>query len=242
MNIGIQLYTLRKLTSEDFVGTLSQISEIGYDGVEFAGYGNIVADDMKKYLNQFNLKAAGTHVSYQSVLDDLDSVLDYCTKLGVESVVIPAAKFDTYDGWLGFANDLNSFGERFKENGILFGYHNHAHEFEKLNDKYILDIIFENTDPNYVVAELDTYWIKKGKEDPVDYVGKYQGRVPLIHAKDMSSNGDVDTEVGSGIIDFKSVVEASGNARWLIVEQESFNMEPMQSVAISLKNLKKIFE
>ncbi len=241
MNIAIQLYTLRKLTDEDFVGTLSKIAEMGYNGVEFAGYKNICAEDMRKYLSEFNLKAAGTHVSYKSLIEDFDSVIDYCVKLGVESAVVPHAKFETYNEWIEFANNLNIYGSKFRENGILFGYHNHAHEFEKINGEYILDIIFGNTDPMNVVAELDTHWIKKGGEDPVEYVAKYKGRVPLIHAKDITSNGDEDTEVGSGIIDFKSVANASGDVKWIIVEQESFKMDALESVAISLNNLKRIF-
>ena len=49
--IALQLYTLRDLTSNDMAGTLNQVAELGYEGVEPAGYGDLQADSLKRVLD-----------------------------------------------------------------------------------------------------------------------------------------------------------------------------------------------
>jgi hypothetical protein len=36
--VGIQLYSLRTVVPDDVPGTLKQVADMGYSGVEFAGY------------------------------------------------------------------------------------------------------------------------------------------------------------------------------------------------------------
>lgn len=238
MNIGLQMFSLRSKTKEDFVGTLRRVAEVGYDGIEFAGYGNLSSDDMKRYLKEFNLKAAGSHMAMDTIKENFDSIIKYCTNIGLESLVVPGAKFDSYDDWMEFTEDLNVYGKKFHENGMIFGYHNHSHEFKKINDKYIIDIVFENVDPKYVFCEFDTHWISKGGEIPEKFISKYSGRCPLLHAKDVSLDGVGDTEVGSGSINFKEVIKSAGNVKWVIVEQEKYSIDPFDSIEKSLKYLK----
>ena len=49
--IGLQLYSLKELAKQDFIGTLEQVSKIGYDGVEFAGYFDTPAGVLKKTMD-----------------------------------------------------------------------------------------------------------------------------------------------------------------------------------------------
>ncbi len=52
--ISVQLWSVKDATQKDFIGTLEAIAKMGYDGVEFAGYGGIDADTMKKELDRMN--------------------------------------------------------------------------------------------------------------------------------------------------------------------------------------------
>ena len=38
--IALQFYSVRDESSKDFVGTLEKVAEIGYEGIEFAGFGD----------------------------------------------------------------------------------------------------------------------------------------------------------------------------------------------------------
>ncbi|MGB9810100.1 MAG: sugar phosphate isomerase/epimerase, partial [Caldanaerobacter sp.] len=75
--VALQLYTLREETQKDFIGTLEKVAEMGYEGVEFAGYGGLKASELKKVLDRTGLKAAGSHVGIELLKKDLNGVLEY---------------------------------------------------------------------------------------------------------------------------------------------------------------------
>lgn len=241
--VAVQLYTLRDETAKDFVGVLEKVAQIGYTGVEFAGYGDMTAVQMKGHLDRLGLKAAGSHVGLDLLKNKLDEVIEYNLEIGNKYLVCPWAKFETKEEWIEFAHFLNSVGEKCKVKGLQVGYHNHAHEFISYDGEYALDIIFRETDPELVVAEIDTYWVQHAGIDPVGYIKKYAGRLPLVHQKDMEA-GEAKgfTEVGNGIMDIKAIYNTSKDlgAQWFIVEQDKCNRPQIESVTISFENLKKM--
>lgn len=83
---------------------------------------------------------------------------------------------------------FNRIGELCQERGMRYYYHNHYQEFQRFGDKLVYDIIMENTDPGLVYAEMDTYWIARGGQDPVSFMRKYNDRLILLHQKDFPKN------------------------------------------------------
>lgn len=245
MNVAVQLYTLRDETNVDFVGVLEKVAKIGYEGVEFAGYGDISAVKMKEYLKMFGLKVFGSHIGIDILTNKLDEEIEYNLEIGNKYIVLPGNQYGSKDDYLRAAEKYNEIGLKCKANGLQFCYHNHAHEFESFDGEYGLDIIFKNTDPQLVKTEIDTFWVYYAGVDPLDYLSKYSGRCPLVHIKDMEAGEDkINTEVGSGIIDIKSIItvaEAAGS-ECLIVEQDTCKMPSHESVEISFNNLQKILE
>lgn len=225
---------------EDFFGALEQVKKAGYDGVEFAGYGGIAAVDMKAKLEELGLAVAGSHVSYDALKADLEGEVAYAKQIGAYSVVCPWFKSETKEEWLAFAKDLEKFGKRFRAEGIIFGYHNHAHEFETFDGQYIEDLLLEQCDSAAVMAEFDTHWVYKGGENPLDYIGKYKDRCYLLHAKEVAKDGESDTEVGDGLIPFPAIIKTLPNLQWVVVEQESFAIDQWESIAKSCNYLKSI--
>lgn len=240
MKVALQLYSIRDKMEENFLGSLERVKEAGYDGVEFAGYGGIPAKEMKDKLEQLGLAVAGSHVSYDDLKKDLEKEVSYAKEIGAYSVVCPYFHADNKAGWMAFFEDLNAFGKRFAQEGILFGYHNHAQEFEKLDGTYIMDLLLEHCDPNYVTAEFDVHWVYKGGESPLEYVTRYADRCLLLHAKEVAKDGKSDTEVGNGIIPFPEMVKSLPNLEWLIVEQEGFSIDEWESIRKSCDYLKSI--
>jgi Sugar phosphate isomerases/epimerases len=240
MNIALQLYSIRELAKEGLEKTMFEAAKAGYDGVEFAGYGGKSAAEVKELLKKYSLKAAGTHIGYGEVLKDAKGIIEFCKEIGTYSAVVPHAAFNTTAEWVEFAKKMDEFGKMFKEAGIVFGYHNHAHEFVKFDGKYAMDIILENSSPENVIFEMDTHWVCRGNEIPEQYAAKYTGRLPIFHAKDIDVN-DTDTEVGTGRVNFPAVVKAIGKVDWIVVEQEAFQMDMLESIKISCANLNKMF-
>jgi sugar phosphate isomerase/epimerase len=243
--VALQLYTVRNKTETDLVGTLREVARIGYAGVEFAGFRDWEAAELKSVLAQFQLEIAGGHVPIQQLEKGLDSVIAFNLSLGNRYVVcpwIPEERRKDKADWLAIARLFNQVGEKCRENGLTFCYHNHSFEFLRFGDTYALDLLFAATKPELVKAELDTYWIKHGGEDPVEYLKCYGGRCPLLHLKDMADDEKRSfAEVGEGILEWPAIFEAAeeGGVEWYIVEQDTCPGPPIESARLSFENLKK---
>lgn len=242
--VGIQLYSLRDETQKDFVGTLEKVAQIGFQGVEFAGYGDIEALKMKEHLDRLGLKAVSSHVPLDRLENHLEEEIAYAKVLGMDHIVCPWA---TFEGMMEdvekLAKTLNHAGERCKAEGITLSYHNHDHEFVQIDGEYILDLLLQKTKEDNVKAQLDLCWVSRGGVNEVEYVEKYSGRCPLLHAKDYVVEPKFrQVEVGTGLVNFKGIERVAKDigVQWFIVEQEEYNMDPFESIKISLENLKKL--
>ena len=244
--VGLQLYTLREIIGEDAPGVLQQVAEMGYESVELAGFGNLSAEQFKTALDAAGLQVAASHAGLDAIENDFDSVVKQAQLFGYSLVglgSVPAEMRGSKENWIATAKRLSDVGKKLRdEAGLTFFYHNHAFEFEeKFDGTYGLDLLYENSDPQYLQAELDSYWIQKGGANPTEYLKKYAGRVPILHIKDMREDGDFG-EVGAGILDWPSIfaaAEAGGVANY-IVEQDMCPGNPLDSIKISIDNLKKM--
>ena len=134
-------------------------------------------------------------------------------------------------------------GRKFAEAGLTFGYHNHNFEFQKFGNRTALEIILEESDPKAVQLEIDVYWIQAGGADPAAWIKKANGRIDLIHVKDMAIEGREQrfAEVGEGNMNWEAILEAGreSGTRWYIVEQDRcYDRDPFDSLKISFNNLK----
>jgi sugar phosphate isomerase/epimerase len=242
--IGLQLYTVRETLKRDFAGTLRAIADIGYRGVEFAGeMGGYGPRELRRLLDDLGLHPIGGHVGINDLERSLERVLEYYAALGAPYVGVawlPPA-YRNAEGWLRAGRLMEAAAQTARRYGLTFHYHNHDFEFARLqNGQYGLDQLFNNTDPELVKAELDVYWAKKGGEDPVTYIRKLAGRIPLIHLKDMTADAaQTFACVGDGILDFPAIfaaADASG-VDWYIVEQDVCPRGELESARRSYENM-----
>lgn len=234
------MYTLREICAKDFVGTLEKVADIGYAGVELAGLYSLGPGEVKEVLDDLNLKLAGNHVPGER---DLDKLIRINNEMGCTAAwgpCMPEGKLPTDEaGCIAMAEYADRVGAKMKRNGIQLYYHNHSQEFQKINDRYIMDWLLEETDPDSVAAEIDVMWVQHAGVDPAAYIRKYPGRVPLAHIKDMDED-HAFTEVGQGILDFDSIFAACEKVgtKWYIVEQDTCKRDPLESVKMSFDYFK----
>lgn len=243
MGIALQLFTLRNEMEKDFTGTLRRVAEMGYEGVEFAGYGGLPADELRSLLDELNLIAVGSHVSRDRLRDHADDEIKYSRTLGCPYLVCPVIELDERFDLSSWEQNIRLFdevGERIQNAGLQFCYHNHAFEFEfEIDGRSVFETLFTRTDPKFVKMEIDAAWVHKAGIDPVTYLREYRGRVPLLHFKDYKkgNNPKINTvELGQGDVDLMSVYESAHDTgvEWLIVEQDHCTNPPLESVETSM--------
>ena len=242
--IGLQLYTLREDTAKDFAGTLQKVAAIGYGAVELAGYGDLSVRELSGLLEDNHLKVAGSHIPLEKLESDLPKVIEENLKLGNAHIVVPYLAEDrrkTVDGYKKLAETLAGCGETLQTAGMTLCYHNHDFEFKPMeNGQMGEDILLENTDPNFVKIEADAYWILKAGQDPVAFVKKHPGRVPIVHLKDRDLTDGSFAPVGTGDLPLDALIAAALEAgtQYFIVEQDICKGSAIDAVTLSYNNLK----
>ena len=236
--IALQLFSINNISKEKGLReTLRVTAELGYNSVEFAGYFGLTIDEIKEALKKYNLSVAGAHIGISEFENNYEDTVKGLKELGAYSACVPHAKFDTAEEWANFGKRLNAIGEKLRKDGILFGFHNHVIEFEELNGKKVIDIIFENCDPENVFFEFDTRHCAIAGVNPVSYAMKYSGRIPVLHARD--TNMEKDTATGSGVVDFKSVDREANGIKAFVVENGNIgsNLDELRDSAAFLKTI-----
>jgi sugar phosphate isomerase/epimerase len=192
------------------------------------------------------LQAISGHFPYSDAVNDTSATIETVQALGLRYAVVPWLGGDLCPdkaAWIASARAMDEAGARFRNADIALCYHNHAHEFLRLDGQYILDLLFETAPAQNLSAELDTYWIRYGGADPAAYINKYIGRVPLLHLKDMTG-GDNRTfaEMGQGIMEWTPILEAAAKAgvRWYIVEQDECAGDSLESARISAEFVRRL--
>lgn len=262
--IGLQLYTVRGTMKTDFEGTVAKVAATGYQEVEFAGYFNHSPKDVRAILDKNGLVSPSCHVSYDAVENKWAETLEAAKIIGHSYVICPAIEEKQRaepGGWKRAAELFNKAGEASQKEGIQFGYHNHTFEFhpaETLGGKLPYDFLLAETDPKFVIMEMDLCWITVGGGNPIDYFDKYPGRFPLVHVKDwvkdasspsgykLGNGGFVKyggrlADVGQGSIDWKNLFAHDGEAgiKHYFVENDD-PKSPFDDIKISYNYLRDL--
>ncbi len=243
--VGVQLYTVRDDLARDFEGTLARIAEIGYREVEFAGYHGKSASEVRAILTRLGLAAPASHVPIEVFRRDVDGAIAEAKTVGHQYLVVPwlaPPERRSIDDYRRLAEELNRFGEKVRAAGMRLGYHNHDFELGAMDGSVPLDLLFDRTDPNLVIFELDLYWVTKGGADPLTYFSRYPGRVHLVHVKDSAGAPDHrQVDVGKGTIDFAKILSRREQAgiRHAFVEQDE-PANPLEMVRVSYEYLAQL--
>lgn len=270
--VGIQLYSLRDEMANDMDATLKAVKEMGYDCVEFAGYFDKSAEEVRAMLDKYGLECVSVHQGPQLFVEEGQAAVDYLKTIGAKYSAIPHYPGEKLAGtpdWEDTVAMFTKIGKLLKDNGIQQLYHNHDFEFEKFEDKFLLDWLYETIPEDYLQPEVDTCWVHYAGYDPAAYLMKYAGRIKVVHLKDFvctklgsgpvyglidkdgveekkdsrEDNGFEFRPVGHGIQDMPAILEAAekAGAEIVIVEQDaSVDRPPMEAAKMSRDYLKSL--
>lgn len=249
-----------EMWKEDPQGTLKWLQGLGIDGMEGGAavanaFGVSPAEGRQKLAQHGLTCPIQGRVSFGQSEDEMRQVLALAKEMGAAYVVDYFAPFNDRDEILRYCAYFNRVGALCAEEGLVFLYHNHDHEFRRFDGEYGLDIMLDNTDPDLVKQELDVAWVTFGGADPVAYLKKHANRCPVLHMKDFehlhpgspTATGvrqeAVFAEVGTGVVDTAGVVTAAEEVGvdWLVIEQDRMNtLGPKESLERSVAELKRL--
>lgn len=248
--VAVQLYTLRDhcKTPEAVANSLEKVAAIGYKAVQASGLAPMPEEDLVRLCSANGLMLCATHEGSDQILNEPDAVATRLHKLGCKHTAYPypgGIDFTSPESVNGLIQKLNHAGKVLADAGLTLSYHNHQHEFRKLNGQVILEKIYAETDPRYLLAELDTYWVQYGGGDPIAWCASMKGRMPLLHLKDYrinAANSPEFAEIGHGTLNWPAIIATAeaGGCEWFIVEQDQTPGDPFDSLKMSFEYLRTL--
>ncbi len=194
LKVGLILYSVRNEMDKDPIGTVEKVGKLGYKYVETCnhnaikdpgcGFG-IPAEQLKETFDRFGSRVISTHI-FPLDKADMNKVVEYNRTVGNTNIVNPMGQFSTYDDLMQQCEEFNRIGKILHEEGMTYLYHNHQFEFRTIRGKTIMDYLLENTDPDYLSFELDTFWTMRAALCPMEMIKHFGKRIKLVHQKDFA--------------------------------------------------------
>jgi sugar phosphate isomerase/epimerase len=231
--LGIQLYMVLQAYQDDPMGTLKTLKTIGYGEIE--AIVTSTAKTLRDQLNEAGLSCPSMHFDSLGIEPGIEAAHTLGTQYFVSSMLpsfmekMSGGKKATYsrDDAKRTAEFANQIGEKARQAGLQYAYHNHHLEFTDVGQgQTFYDVLLKETDPNLVKLELDCGWVHAGGKNAAEIFKANPGRIPLMHAKDFLPSSKPDdypgAELGRGTVDYKPIMAAADKAglKHCFVEQE----------------------
>lgn len=233
MEAGLNLYSLRDLvqTREGFAEVLQKLKQAGYSYIQISGVPlspQVIAEESGKA----GLPVRLTHQSLDALVNDTQKVMDDNAVFGCKNIGlgwVPPEGLSDKSKLADLTEKLERVGQTMQKNGFTFFLHHHHNEFFKHGKQTALEFILENAPSVHCI--VDTYWVQYGGENPVRVLERLSGRCECVHLKDYRLYRCDDpaasfvphfAPVGSGTLDFPSIVQAAKKAgtKYFFVEQD----------------------
>ncbi|MBQ4135468.1 MAG: sugar phosphate isomerase/epimerase [Clostridia bacterium] len=240
--IAIQLFSLRNTFPNDIEGTLQALKDMGYDGVEFAGFHGRSARELREICERIGIIPISVHITYPELCEKIDERIEEYSELGCKYVAIASMHREFHKGGEkheGVYENIKKMSKRFRDRGMTLVYHNHGYEMCEYEGKRLHEWLFENMTEEELQPEIDTGWIELEVGEAERYIRKFKGRCDLVHVKSYYGHEGYDELVHSpdeikprhmydfcnyevGRLDVPAIARAAveSGAKWLIVEQD----------------------
>lgn len=243
--VGAQLLVFAKKydINKDTDEILDTVAAAGYAAVEGGPRENPA--EYRRKLEARGLVYGGSHVGL-AVLKDVQPIVEYLRAVGASDVSnsgLTTWNNPGLDDYRESIKILNEAGRQLRDQGVHLHYHNHAFEFEKVDgEKRGIDLLIEGLDPEVCDLCCDVAWVGRGGDDPAAFLRRHQDRIGYLHFKDYNDQGWI--EMGQGKVDFAAIMQVlpqMPRVRWVMIEQDSTEIDPKDSATISRKYLRDTF-
>ena len=222
--VGLQLFSIREDMKNNMDEALGKVKAMGYDYVEFAGFFDHTAEEVKAMLDKYDLTAISVHQGVNTFLEEGQKCIDYLKTIGVKYCAIPwyeVGKLKGSPDWDETVANFTAYGKALKENGIQMLYHNHDFEFETFEGKPLFDWIYETIPADILQPQIDTCWVSYAGYNVCEYIEKYAGRLEVIHLKDF-----VCKNLGGGPV-YDLISDGKKGAKKPTREENGFEFRPV---------------
>ena len=245
--IGIQLYTVRKLMTDESSAdaVIASLREIGYGAAQLAGSLETVALTAGACIRQ-GMQVLGILVNIDLCESEQARLFEIARACGATDLGISSSAASEEDV-KGLVPRVNAFARTAQAEGFTFSYHNHSNEFIRTaGGKTVMELLLEGFDAQAVRLMPDTYWLQHGGVDVRDFLARNGARVGLLHLKDMkrAADGPTFAEIGVGNLNFPGILETAAQigVEHVIVEQDKCDGDPLDSARISYEYLKDLWK
>lgn len=246
--VGAQLYTLRDhcKTLADTAASLAKVKAIGYTAVQLSGVAPMKDDPagLAQVIRESGLNACCTHIAFDRLCKETEAVIAEHRQWGVRHVAIGGLPADYFQpgGVARFVAELGGVMPKLKAAGMDFSYHNHNHEFQRIEGETTwLAQLYATAPADLLKAELDTYWVTAGGGSPATWIRSLGKRQPLLHLKDMgiaTGREQRFTPIGRGNLDWPAIFAAAVEVgvEFMLVEQDNcYGADPFAELAASYR-------
>ncbi|MDO7542207.1 MAG: sugar phosphate isomerase/epimerase [Flavobacteriaceae bacterium] len=285
-SIGVQLFSFPKLLEKDFNAGIKMVSEMGYKEIEMfgpfnfsveaakkrwnsitpmlgfngSGYFGHTPKEIKTILDEHNIKVTSIHSDMDTMQTRMEEIAKESEQLGFEYVVLPAIpkeKRQTLDDYKRVVEEFNEIGEKAKQVGLKFAYHNHGYGLNKIENQVPIELVFDQTESDLVFFQMDLFWTIAGGMNPSDLLNAYPGRYVSMHVKDMKKltrfsgdGGDPSqwmelfpqmASLGDGVLDIPKIISTAQQqgVKHFYIEQDIVN-NPEVALKKSFNYLKSL--
>jgi sugar phosphate isomerase/epimerase len=252
--ISLQMYTLREYmkTPEDFDKTLSRVAEMGYKSVQITPPAFINAPDMAKLLESKGLSADSAICDVYKIPESIEQIARDAEVLKTDVLRTNSIRHEdstSIEGYKSFAAHLNNCGKLLRAKGLDFMYHFHSFEFVSFGDTRGIDILLNETDPEYVMFQPDVYWLTAAGNEPSRALRMFEGRARYMHCKDyiivpsskekLEETTSASAPVGTGNLEWDEIFKTAKEIGItnFVAEDDMGVLDPFESAAISLPAL-----
>lgn len=185
---GLQLYSVRDAMAEDFEGTLKKVAEMGYTYVEFAGFFDHTAEEVKALLEKYGLTVCSTHSHINEIRpENIEATIAYHKTIGNTHYILPSIFMSNKEKLEESISIINFAQPVLEKEGIKLSFHNHSREFEIT--PWGTTVHGELEHRTNIGFQIDTFWAWNANTDPVQVMERLKDRISTIHLKDGFKGG-----------------------------------------------------
>lgn len=237
MKFAVQLYSLRHHmeNGENFLDILKKVKELGFDGVEFAGFHGYDAETLKKTLDELGLVTVGAHMNLDNDMapGKIEGTLKFMQTLGAKTVGIGGADTSTETALSHVIEVMGNAEKEAEKVGMKVYFHNHTQEFSEPLYNTVPGTIFDRI-KEVCFMQIDTYWSFHAGKDNYKLITENRDRIVHLHIKDGLDG--TPKALGEGNNDLDAVVRAAcyNGIEWLILENDDPEPDGLSDIARSM--------